>query len=109
MTAEPQSEPVHLPLPDSAVPKQLPGFHIGKIPCCTVLKDENDKNVLVLNETSTLIWYLCNAEVNVGEMMSLLKESFPDAGEQIAADVYRSLDTFKLYEVIEIPGVEDSA
>lgn len=96
---------IHPELPDTAIPSRRDGFHVSSVPCCKVLQDENNVNVLKLSDCSVLIWELCNGEISVGDMLSLLKESYPEAADEITRDVYRSLDTFKEYEVIDIAGV----
>jgi len=34
-----------------------------------------------------IVWQLCNGENSVGEIISMLKEAYPDQAEQIEGDV----------------------
>lgn len=93
---------VHPELPETALPVRRDGYHLGKIPCCVVLQNESDQNILVLNETGALIWRLCNGDNNVGGIIDMICESYPLSRDAVARDVYRSLDTFRIYELMDI-------
>ena len=58
--------------------------------------------ILKLNDTGVLLWQLCMGELNVGDILAMLRESYPENEDVISRDVYRVLDTFKEYEVIEL-------
>lgn len=92
----------HPELPDSLVPRQKKGFHLTKVPCCFVLQNGNNEDVLKLNATGALVWSLCGEEYNVGELLEILHDTFPDNQEEIDRDVYRVLDTLNTYEVIDL-------
>ncbi len=96
---------VHAVFPDSAIPIRRQEYRVKRIPCCYLLQDEDGKNVLKLNETGLLIWELCNGDISVGEMLQLLKESFPEAAAEMEKDVFRVLDEFKEGDVITIASV----
>ena len=81
---------------------QKPGYSIKKIPCCLLLMDDNDRMVLKLNDTGVLIWQMCTGTVTVGDMLDLLTESYPESSDVIERDLFRVLDTFNEYEVIEL-------
>ena len=98
------SEPIHPALPAAAIPRRRDGYRLGKIPCCAVLQDENCQNILVLNDSGALIWRLCNGDIDVGGMIDMIDASFHDSRDSVARDVYRSLDTFRTYDLIEIDG-----
>jgi len=100
-----RSEPLHPELPGSAVPKRRDGYHLGRIPCCEVLQDDMDQNVLVLNETASLIWRLSDGERNLTDMIDLICDSFTEPREALTRDVNRALDTFRLYDLMDIYGV----
>jgi hypothetical protein len=92
----------HPDLGDSLIPRQKQGYYIKKIPCCLLLMDEKDQRILKLNDTGVLLWQLCTGELNVGDILAMLGESYPENEDVISRDVYRVLDTFKEYEVIEL-------
>lgn len=99
------NEPIHPQLPGTAVPMRRDGYHLGRIPCCEVLQDEKNQNVLVLNETGALIWRLCDGDRNVAAMIQMIGDSFAEPLESVARDVNRALDTFRVYDLMDISGV----
>ncbi|MEM7563916.1 MAG: PqqD family protein [Pseudomonadota bacterium] len=93
---------LHPDLPDHIVPKQVEGFRIEKIPCCYLLRNDETDRIVKLNNTGILIWQTCTGEWNVGEIIEALKESYPDAAETMARDVYRAMDILQDEEVITL-------
>lgn len=91
----------HPELPNSFIPRRTQGYHIQQTPCCIVLQDINNEDVLNLNDTGLLIWRLCTEAYNVGEIIAMLRDIYPEQQERISRDVYRVLDTFKEYGVID--------
>ena len=68
-------------------------MHLKKIPCCTLLVDNNDKNRMVkLNETALIIWQLCTEDRSVGQIVGLLSEAFEQDPEDMGRDVSRVLE-----------------
>lgn len=68
----------------------------------TVLFNEEDGEPYLLNETGTRIWELCNEEVSVDEILSLLPQEFEGDGtiiRQEALDLIRDLVEKKLLEL----------
>ena len=57
-------------------------------------------NILYLNETASLIWQLCDGQRTLKEMISLLKDTFPEAGDHIQQDVVETIDHFKKHGAI---------
>lgn len=96
---------LHPEMQPDAVPKQCEGYHVARIPCCFLLQDERGEHFLKLNETSVLIWELCDGETSVDDMLELLKESFPEAANEMKKDLNRVLDELKEEGVISISGI----
>jgi len=92
-------EDIHEEFPLDSVPKHLDNYALSKIPCCWLLSDPKQDKTIKLNETSLLIWHMCTGEFNVGDMISVLEEIYPDVGS-IAKDVHRALDLLNDVEVI---------
>lgn len=93
---------IHPDLPPETVPRQKPGIHVEKIPCCFLLKDAGSGNVVKLNRSGMMIWQTCTGEWTVGEIIDALTEHYPDAAESMAKDVYRTLDTMREEGVISL-------
>ncbi len=104
-TKESSVRELHAEFPPEAIPSRVDGYALKKIPCCFLLQDSEGKNVLKLNETSVLIWELCNGELSVGDMLELLFESFPEAKDNLEKDVFRVLDEFQEEQVITVSNI----
>jgi hypothetical protein len=78
------------------------GYQVKKIPCCFLLVNSDLQHTLKLNETSLLLWELCNGMFCVGEILELLTDHFPDVASTLRRDVFRVLDEFKEENVITI-------
>ena len=85
-----------------AVPRRKPGYRLARIPCCFLLRDAAGKTVLTLNDSSVLIRELCNGELNVGETIQLLADSYPEAAADMQKDVFRTLDELNEEAVIRV-------
>ena len=59
-------------------------MHLKKIPCCTLLVDNNDKSRMVkLNDTALIIWQLCTDDRSVEQITTLLSEAFEQDPEDM--------------------------
>ncbi len=84
---------LHPILPDTMRVRQSDRFTLQKIPCCTLLKNNDDeRHVLKLNESGFLIWQLCHEERAIGEIVDLLADAFEQDREEMARDVSRVVD-----------------
>jgi pyrroloquinoline quinone biosynthesis protein D len=50
------------------------------------------KAAIYLNETATVIWKLCDGTRTVQEIIAILADTFPDAAEDVRADVRQTID-----------------
>ncbi|MCK5359535.1 MAG: PqqD family protein [Gammaproteobacteria bacterium] len=90
----------HPQLPDDSKPVRDETHKIRRLPCCLYLEDSEGKTLIKLNDSSSLVWSLCTGEFSVKEMIDMLEESYPDAGDVIRKDVYRVLDEFIAEDII---------
>ncbi|NOY16133.1 MAG: PqqD family protein [Gammaproteobacteria bacterium] len=93
---------VHPQLPDDSLPIRDDTHKIRRLPCCLYLENSEGKTLIKLNDSSSLVWSLCNGEFSVREIIDLLEESYPDARDIISKDVYRVLDEFIAEDIIKI-------
>jgi coenzyme PQQ biosynthesis protein PqqD len=92
---------LHQQFPLGARPAQNEGFSVDKIPCCWIItKDEGGKRIK-LNDSSMLIWQLCEADNTVGDIIGALQEQFPDV-EAMDKDIQRALDELLEEELISM-------
>jgi hypothetical protein len=75
-----------------SVPAQIPNFELNKTACCYFLKEKEQGTMIKLNDSSALIWQVCTGEWEVGEIIDVLKENYPDAADSMEKDVYQALD-----------------
>jgi hypothetical protein len=92
----------HPELPEDSRPKRDDSHKIKRLPCCLYLEDADGKTLIKLNDSSSLIWSLCTGEFSVGEMIDMLEESYPEAGDVIRKDVFRVLDEFLAEDIISL-------
>lgn len=91
-----------LDIQDTAVPVRDERYRVERLPCCYFLKDEHDRTLFTLNNTSVLVWGLCTGEWNVGDIVVTLEESFPESRDRIREDVLGVLREFRDHEVIRL-------
>ncbi len=85
-------ENLHRQFPLDARPVQSAGFSVNKIPCCWIITKEGDDGKRIkLNDSSMLIWQLCEADNTVGDIIGALQEQFPGI-DDIDKDIQRALD-----------------
>jgi len=70
-------------------------FRLEKMDDELLLFNPKSTNILYLNETASLIWQLCDGQRSVHDMVSLLTETFPEAGASIKKDVEDTIALFK--------------
>jgi hypothetical protein len=93
---------IHPDLPLETVPKQRPGYIVEKIPCCYLLKHEENDTVVKLNATGMMIWQTCTGEWTVGDIIDALREAYPDGAVSMDKDVFRALDNLQDEGVISL-------
>ena len=87
-------EALHQEFPLDAQPAQCTGFDVEKIPCCWILTHDESGRKIKLNDSSMLIWELCEDDNTVGDIIATLQEAFPDV-DDIDRDIQRALDELK--------------
>jgi len=84
-------EHLHQQFSLDARPVQNEGFSVSKIPCCWIITKGEDSKRIKLNDSSMLIWQLCEADNTVGDIIGALQEQFPGVDE-MDKDIQRALD-----------------
>ncbi len=77
-------------------------FRLEKMDDELLLFNPQTNNILYLNETAALIWQLCDGQSAVDKIVSLLTESFPEAGTDIKQDVEETIALFKIQGAIHL-------
>jgi hypothetical protein len=76
------------------IPKPIPGFQTQTLDGEVVLLHPTSAVILHLNPTGALVWQLCNGIRSVHEIVLLLGDAYPEAQEQIKADVPQIIQQF---------------
>jgi len=84
------------------VPEQSDGYELQKTACCYFLREPVSQNLVRLNDSSALIWQVCTGEWTVGEIIDVLKESYPDAADSMDQDVMQALGMLYGEGVIQV-------
>jgi hypothetical protein len=79
--------PASIPIPDNE-------FTLEELDSELLLYHPTKTTAVYLNPTAAIIWRLCDGERTVGEITELIKDSYPEAGGGIEADVEAALETF---------------
>ncbi|MEE9446724.1 MAG: PqqD family peptide modification chaperone [Arenicellales bacterium] len=74
-----------------AIPVQCEDIEVNKIPCCWLLNKAGDEKRVKLNDSSMMIWQLCEGKYSVGELIDALQAQYPDA-KGMDKDIQRALD-----------------
>ena len=77
------------------LPKPVAGFLIEKMDGEMVLFHPARNIIIHTNETAALIWQLCDGLNNVDRIVDILSGAYPDAREQIAAEVPETIQELR--------------
>ena len=87
---------------NNKVPKAQSSFELEEIDGELLLYSPQSTRSIYMNSTASIIWRLCDGKLSVGEIVSLLQEAFPEAGDSIAEDVKDSIELFINNNAIEL-------
>jgi coenzyme PQQ biosynthesis protein PqqD len=73
-----------------AIPRANTEFSLEEIDDELLLYHPAKTKAVYLNETAALVWQLCDSKRSVAEIVSLLKENYPES-ETIQSDVEQTL------------------
>jgi len=76
------------------IPKPVPGFQTQTLDGEIVLLHPEQNTILHVNPTGALVWQLCNGVRSVTEVVIILSEAYPEAQNEIAADVPQIIQQF---------------
>lgn len=83
-----------MPLDAHRRPTRQPDFRLEEMGGELLLFHPARGRVLYCNQPAALIWRLCDGERTVSEIVELLAEAYPEAGDQVAEDVAAALEHF---------------
>ena len=73
-------------------PKRAVGFEAEELGGELLLYDPKGERILHMNSTCSLVWQLCDGSNTVKGMIKLLRDAYPEAEDQIHADVLSALE-----------------
>ena len=83
-----------MPIHERYKPSPRPDWRLEQMDEELLLFQPAEGRVLYCNQTAGLVWRLCDGERTVGEIVALLAEAYPEAGDALPADVARALQAF---------------
>ena len=87
---------------DTLIPQVKSNFELEEIDGELLLYSPQSTRSIYMNSTASIIWRLCDGKLTVGEIVSLLKEAFPEAEGSIQQDVEDSINLFVSNKAIEL-------
>ena len=100
----PADEPL---LTEDMVPVRNPDLEFRRIPCCYLLVRKDDSEQAVkLNESSTMIWGLCEDGRSIGDIARVLAEQFEHDPDDMKRDVMRVIEDLILEQAIFIDNLD---
>jgi pyrroloquinoline quinone biosynthesis protein D len=82
-------------------PQRNEGFQLEELDGQLLLYHPSDTRILSFNETASLVWRLCDGKRTVAEIIDVLVSAFPDAADEIPADVETLLETLHTQRAID--------
>ena len=77
---------------EEKIPHHNNDFRLEQMDDEQLLYNPLQTKTIYLNPSAAVIWGLCDGTNTIGGIITLLKESFPDAHKQIQIDVMSSID-----------------
>ena len=77
-------------------------FELEEIDGELLLYSPESTRSIYMNSTASIIWRLCDGKQTVSDIVELLIEAFPDAGDSIEQDVIDSLELFQSNNAIDL-------
>jgi predicted DNA-binding protein (MmcQ/YjbR family) len=78
----------------TSIPAPNPEYQLEELDNELLLYHPAKTKTLYMNETASLVWQLCDGARSVGEIIDLLRESYPEAEDSLPEDVRRTLEVF---------------
>ena len=78
-------------LESQKIPTRNPGYRMETVDNDVMLFHPGKTQIHYLNPTAALIWQLCDGLRSTDELIQLLQESYPEASDEIPADVHATL------------------
>jgi hypothetical protein len=73
-------------------PTRVEGFLLERLDDEVLLYHPSLARTIRLNETAALVWELCDGMRSAANVVSMLKDAYPDDGREIDEDVARVLE-----------------
>ena len=86
----------------SSRPRHAADFHMWPFEDEMLLVDSRNATGILLNQTATLLWHLCDGERSVLEIIDLLCETYPLETERLRSDVEEAIDLLSGHGAIVI-------
>ncbi len=75
------------------IPAPVEGFQVETLDGEVVLLHPAHNIIIYSNQTSALIWQLCNGTRTIGEITEILSAAYPESQDEIRVDVPAAIQT----------------
>lgn len=86
------------------IPIRDPEYLLEQIGNDYQLRHRSRDTAIYINGTAALLWELCDGRSSVGDIKALLLEAYPDAGDEVPADVDEVLMVLQGHEALAMKG-----
>jgi hypothetical protein len=83
------------------IPTPASGYRVEEMDGELLLYHPQSTATVYMNQTAALVWQLCNGDRSVGQIISILEESFPDLDTEVRADVLVALKSFSQHGALK--------
>jgi hypothetical protein len=85
----------------SKIPKQKADYRLELLDDELLLYHPAETKIMYCNHTASLVWQLCDGQRTGEEIVTLLRNAYPDTVETIADDVAATLQQFADHGAVE--------
>ncbi len=89
-------------IPETATPQPAEGYRVEEMDGELLLYHPQSTATVYMNQTAALVWQLCDGARQVGEIVRLLSDSFPEAGDGLIDDVQSALESFRKQGALKV-------
>lgn len=87
----------------SIQPRPVAGYDIEEMDGEVVIYHPATEAIYYCNATAALIFRLCDGTRDLGTIVKLLQDAYPDAASQIERDVHTTIDELSRHGALTLP------
>lgn len=87
---------------DTQHPRVNDNFTLEKFDNEILLYNETTTQAVYLNDAAHAVYLLCTENMNIGQIIEYLEQTYPEQKEQIREDVVTALETLQVHGIVTI-------